>query len=177
MVCQRCITAVTSLIQDHHYNIESITLGEINLKQDITEKEKNALAIDLQKIGFELIDDKNSRLIIQIKKLIIDQIHHLINQPKTNWSDFIGESLNHDYKYLSRLFSSIEGLTIEQYIIRQKIEKAKELIFYDELNLSEIANRLDYSSVAHLSGQFKKITGMTPSIFKKNGVRKPIDKV
>ncbi|MFT6868686.1 MAG: hypothetical protein ACJA08_003541, partial [Cyclobacteriaceae bacterium] len=119
MVCQRCIAAVASLVRDHHFKIESITLGEVSLKEELNAEQKAALAKDLNNIGFEMIDDKNTRLIIQIKKLIIDQVHHLITQPKTNWSDFLSEALHQDYKYLSRLFSSIEGLTIEQSIIRQ----------------------------------------------------------
>jgi AraC-like DNA-binding protein len=133
-------------------------------------------------LGFERIDDKKARIIEAIKNKIIQMIHHSDNvELKVNWSNLLSEELKYEYNYLSSLFSSVQGITLEQYIIRQKVEKVKEYLFYDEFNLSEIADRLGYSSVSHLSAQFKKITGFTPSEMKKSrGVdnnRKPIDSV
>ena len=136
----------------------------------------------LERLGFERIDDRKARLIESVKSKIIQMIHHSdkVNM-KFNWSDVLAEELHYEYNYLSNLFSSVEGITLEQYIIRQKIEKVKELLFYDELSLSEIADRLDYSSVAHLSSQFKKVTGFTPSELKKSREidqsRKPLDSI
>ncbi len=136
----------------------------------------------LEALGFARIDDRKVRLIEGIKNKVIQLIHHSKEvDRKHNWSTVLAEEMHYEYNYLSNLFSSVEGITLEQYIIRQKIEKAKELLFYDELNLSEIASRLGYSSVAHLSAQFKKVTGMTPSELKKkrnvNEVRKSLDDV
>ena len=130
-------------------------------------------------LGFEIIDDKKSRVIEQIKNVIIDLVHHQDNETKNNLSDVLSKELHHDYNYLSNLFSEVEGTTIEKYFIAQKIEKVKELLVYDELSLSEIAFRLNYSSAAYLSNKFKKVTGLTPSHFKqvKEDKRKPLDKV
>src|SRR5690606_36069809 len=133
----------------------------------------------LQTLGFELIDDKRSRQIMQIKSAIIDLVHQRNNSIKINLSNYVSNKLNHDYTYLSNLFSEVEGTTIEKYFIAQKIEKVKELLVYDELSLSEISFQLNYSSVAYLSNQFKKVTGLTPSHFKqiRADKRKPLDKV
>jgi YesN/AraC family two-component response regulator len=130
-------------------------------------------------LGFQVIDDKKSRMIEKIKNVIIDLVHHQDNDAKTNLSDVLSDALHHDYNYLSNLFSDIEGTTIEKYFIAQKVEKIKELLVYDELSLSEIADRMNYSSVAYLSNQFKKVTGLTPSHFKqiREDKRKPLDKV
>ena len=130
-------------------------------------------------LGFDIIDDKKIRLIEQIKTIIIDLVHHQDNVTKTNLSDVLSSKLFHDYNYLSNLFSEVEGTTIEKYFIAQKIEKVKELLVYDELSLSEIAFRLNYSSVAYLSNQFKKVTGLSPSHFKniREDRRKPLDEV
>ena len=130
-------------------------------------------------MGFQVIDDKKSRMIEKIKNVIIDLVHHQDNDAKTNLSDVLSDALHHDYNYLSNLFSDIEGTTIEKYFIAQKVEKIKELLVYDELSLSEIADRMNYSSVAYLSNQFKKVTGLTPSHFKqiREDKRKPLDKV
>jgi len=181
MVCNRCVLAVKQSIEALDLHIDSITLGEVNLKENTIETSKfTQLKQKLDDLGFEIIDDKKSRLIEQIKNSIIQQIHHHKNiDMKINWSAFLADQLNYEYNYLSTLFSSVEGITIEQYIIKQKVEKIKELIVYDELNISEIANKLAYSSVAHLSSQFKKITGQSPSEFKKslNKDRKTIDKL
>lgn len=177
MVCQRCISAVQQILTDNQVVASSITLGEVQLDKPLTSDQKNHLSEKLLEVGFELIDDHNSKIVADIKRFIIGQVHHSTETLQTSWSDYLSKSLYHDYKYLSRLFSSIESITIEQYIIHQKIEKAKELLIYDELSLSQISYKLDYSSVAHLSNQFKKVTGMTPTAFKKLGSRKPIDKV
>jgi YesN/AraC family two-component response regulator len=162
---------------------EKVTLGEVVIKEDNIGEETEALLDSaLVNLGFERIDDRKARLIEAIKNKVIQVIHHSDHvDRRSNWSDVLSEALHYEYNYLSNLFSSVEGITLEQYIIRQKIERAKELLFYDELNLSEIANKLGYSSVAHLSGQFKKITGLTPSELKKsrdiNNNRKPLDSI
>lgn len=179
MVCHRCVMAVDQLLKELNFTPVRIELGEVEINSDLSADDKKVLGDRLRSIGFELIDDKQSRIITQVKSLIIREIHHSEHHQNINWSDLISGALPYEYKYLSRLFSSVEGITIEQYIIRQKIEKVKELIIYDELSLSQIAYKLDYSSVAHLSSQFKKVTGMTPSEFKKLGIanRKPLDRV
>ena len=159
--------------------IQSIKLGEVELKQKLSTPEKEALNEALVTLGFYLIDDKKSQLITRIKTAIVELVHHRDNDLKMNLSDFLSAELDQDYNYLSNLFSEIEGKTIEKYFIAQKIERIKELLVYDELSLSEIANQLNYSSVAYLSNQFKKVTGLTPSHFKKirENKRKPLDEV
>jgi AraC-like DNA-binding protein len=160
---------------------ENVTLGEATISEDhLSDQQQKKLDAALIVLGFERIDDRKARLIEAIKNKIIQIIHHAPRVAlKVNWSTILSEELHYEYNYLSNLFSSVEGITVEQYIIRQKIEKVKELLFYDELNLSQIANRLGYSSVAHLSAQFKKITGLTPSEMKKSRNldhnRKPLD--
>lgn len=160
-------------------NVKDIKLGEVTLEKEPTSEEKVDLEKNLNPLGFEVIDNKKSRIIEKIKNVIIDQVHYQDNDIKTNLSDLLSEKLNHDYNYLSNLFSEVEGTTIEKYFIAQKIEKVKEFLVYDELSLSEIAYRLNYSSVAYLSNQFKKVTGLTPSHFKKirEDKRKPLDQV
>jgi len=157
----------------------SVELGEVVLDKELLPEQKSAVAAKLESLGFALIDDKRSRLIGQIKTLIVELVHHPSDELKTNLSDFLSERLHHDYNYISTLFSEVEGTTIEKYFIAQKIEKVKELLVYDELNLSEIAYKLNYSSVAYLSNQFKKVTGLTPTHFKniKGNKRKPLDMV
>ena len=179
MVCNRCITAVRQELDKLQFQIKSITLGEVLLENDITETEKNKIENVLVPLGFELIDDKKSRIIEQIKNKIIEIVHYQNNAAKYNLSEILSKETHHEYNYLSNLFSEIEGTTIEKYFIAQKIEKVKELILYDELSLSEIADRLNYSSVAYLSNQFKKVTGLTPSFFilLKTVQRKPLDEV
>jgi AraC-type DNA-binding domain-containing proteins len=161
------------------YMPTNVVLGEVDLGRRISDDEKNAINTHLQTFGFELIDDKKSQLIGQIKAAIVDVVHHQQNDLKLNLSDYLKQKIQHDYTYLSNLFSEVEGTTIEKYFIAQKIEKVKELLVYDELTLSEIAFQLSYSSVAHLSSQFKKVTGLTPSHFKeiKAYKRKPLDEV
>jgi AraC-like DNA-binding protein len=158
---------------------KKVILGEVELEKDLTTEEKNKLNPALTVLGFELIDDKKSRIIEKIKNVIIDIVHHHQSDTKFNLSDILRRELNHDYNYLSGLFSEVQGTTIEKYFIAQKIERVKELLVYDEMSLSEIAFQLNYSSVAYLSNQFKKVTGLTPSHFKqiREEKRKPLDKV
>ena len=179
MDCNRCIMVVHNELDKLGLNVKNIKLGEVTLSKELTPEEKNKLDKALVLLGFELIDDKKSRIIEKIKNIIIELVHHQNNDAKTNLSDVLSSQLHHDYNYLSNLFSEIEGTTIEKYFIAQKIEKVKELLVYDELSLSEIAFRLNYSSVAYLSNQFKKVTGLTPSYFKqiRDDKRKPLDKV
>jgi AraC family transcriptional regulator len=182
MVCNRCIMVVNQELESQGLHPEKVKLGEVTVKEDLSDEQQDRLDAALINLGFERIDDRKARLIEAIKNKIIQMIHHTekINL-KFNWSNVLSEEMHYEYNYLSNLFSSVEGVTLEQYIIRQKIEKVKELLFYDELSLSQIADKLDYSSVAHLSGQFKKITGFTPSEMKKSRDidqnRKPLDSV
>ena len=179
MVCNRCIIVVQNELDKLGLTVKHITLGEIWLDNELTPSEKSNLEKVLIPLGFEIIDDKKSRTIEKIKNIIIELVHHQNNETKYNLSDVLRKELHHDYNYLSNLFSEVEGTTIEKYLIAQKIERVKELLVYDELSLSEIAFRLNYSSVAYLSSQFKKVTGLTPSHFKqtKEEKRKPLDKV
>jgi AraC-like DNA-binding protein len=159
--------------------IEKITLGEVILKEKLTPEQREQVENAINPLGFEIIDDRKSRIIQKIKTLIIELVHNQDNAIKTNLSDFLSKELHHDYNYLSNLFSEIEGTTIEKYFINQKIERVKELLVYDELTLSEIAFQLNYSSVSYLSNQFKKVTGLSPSHFKKIGQnrRKSLDEI
>ena len=179
MVCDRCIMVVQNELEKLGLDAKNIKLGEVILSKDITSLLKENLSKTLEPLGFEVIDDKKGRIIEKIKNIIIDLVHHQDSDVKTNLSDVLSDKLHHDYNYLSNMFSEVEGTTIEKYFIAQKVEKVKELLVYDELSLSEIANRLNYSSVAYLSNQFKKVTGLTPSHFKqiKEDKRKPLDKV
>jgi AraC-like DNA-binding protein len=179
MVCNRCIMVVQNELDKLGLPVKNISLGEVILEKEPSPEEKNNLEDVLLPLGFQLIDDKKGRIIEKIKNNIIDLVHHQDNDAKTNLSDVLSSKLHHDYNYLSNLFSEVEGTTIEKYFIAQKIERVKELLVYDELSLSEIAFLLNYSSVAYLSNQFKKVTGLTPSHFKKIGMdkRKPLDEV
>lgn len=143
-----------------------IELGMVELP-GITIKQRECLKVNLLKSGLELLDDKKTILIEKIKNVIVEMIHHSDEVPKVNYSDYISEKLNYNYTYLANIFSEVQGITIQQYIIIHKIERVKELLLYDELNLAEISYLLHYSSAAHLSNQFKKITGLTPSFYKK----------
>ena len=156
-----------------------VELGEVDIMEDLTLELRNQLKASLLECGLELMDDKRAVLIEKIKKVIIEMVHYADERPKTNFSDYISQKLNHDYTYLSNLFSEVSGTTIEHYIIAHKIEKVKELILYDELNLTQISYKMNYSSVAHLSNQFKKVTGLTPSHFKqlKDKKRNPIEDI
>ncbi|WP_309640718.1 AraC family transcriptional regulator [Flavobacterium sp.] len=166
MVCNRCKMVVKSVFENLGINPIAVELGEVEIKNDIQENQKKELLKKLRAIGFDLIDDKKSKTIDKIKTLIIDLVQNKNNDLKTNLSDYISQELHQDYNTLSNLFSEVENTTIEKYFINQKIEKVKELIIYDELSLSEIAYSLNYSSVSHLSNQFKKITGFSPTYFK-----------
>jgi AraC-like DNA-binding protein len=145
----------------------AIDLGMVEMPQELTEQQRQQLKENLLKSGLELLDDNKSILIEKIKNVIVEMIHYSEEIPKINYSDYISEKLDYDYTYLSNIFSEVKGITIQQFIIINKIEKVKELLLYDELNLTEISRKLHYSSVAHLSNQFKKITGLSPSFFKK----------
>lgn len=180
MVCSRCKMVVWQQLENLHLHPVKIVLGEVEISEsEIPTEKKEILNLELKKFGFELMDDKKSRLIEKIKTSIIQLVHNSIEHPKINFSSYISSSLNHDYSYLSKLFSEVEGTTIEQYFIAQKIERVKELIVYDEISMSEIAFQLGYSSISHLSKQFKKVTGLSPSHFKKlkDKKRKPIEEV
>jgi YesN/AraC family two-component response regulator len=157
----------------------TVELGEVEVKNTITDEQRVDLKKLLAKSGFDLMDDPKSILIEKIKNLIIDMVHNSKQLPNVNYSHYISEKLDYDYTYLSSMFSDAKGITIENYIIRHKIERVKELLLYDELTLTQISYQLDYSSVAHLSRQFKKVTGLTPTYFKqmKNKKRIPIEKV
>ena len=178
MVCDRCTMVVTQIFDRMGLYPLAIKLGEVTLDKPLNEDQTETLRASLSGYGFELIDDKKSRTIDHIRNLIIGIVHRQI-KIKTNLSDYLAKEIGRDYSYISNLFSEVEGTTIEQYYIHQKIEKVKELLVYDEHSLSQIADELGYSSVAHLSNQFKKITGLTPSHFKKirENKRVPIDKV
>lgn len=183
MVCNRCVMVVGQELEKLGLHPEKVILGEVQLRDDdLTKEQLDQMDAVLASKGFERIDDRKSRLIEAIKTKIIHLIHHQTElDRKLNWSTILSEALHLEYNYLSSLFSSVEGVTLEHYIISQKIERAKELLFYDELNLTQIADRLGYSSVAHLSAQFKKVTGLTPSELKKsrdfNQKRRSIDQV
>ena len=166
MVCSRCKMVVNSVLESIGINPISVELGEVELKNDIPENLKRQLLKSLQAIGFDLIDDKKSKTIDKIKTLIIDLVQNKSNDLKINLSNYLSQELHQDYNTLSNLFSEVENTTIEKYFINQKIEKVKELIIYDELSLSEIAYYLNYSTVSHLSNQFKKVTGFSPTHFK-----------
>jgi AraC-like DNA-binding protein len=158
-------------------NLLSVNLGEVEIEKPISDDKKAAVADHLKLFGFELIDDKKSRTIDKIKTLIIELVHYKNNEINTNLSEYLSSQLFQDYNTLSNLFSEVENTTIEKYFIHQKIEKVKELLMYDEMNLSEIAVMLNYSSVAYLSNQFKKVTGFSPTYFKqlKDKKRKQIE--
>jgi len=172
MVCDRCIKAVTKVLCDLSIDHKPVLLGEVRITKPLTADLKSELKRNLNEVGFELIDDKKSKIIEQVKKLVMELSQKENEDKKITLSKYLSMKLNYDYSYVSNLFSSIEGKTIEHYFIEQKIEKVKELIVYNEFTLSEIAFRLGYSSVAHLSNQFKKVTGLTPSHFKSIGASK-----
>jgi AraC family transcriptional regulator len=180
MVCDRCRMVVTNELIKLKIETKSVELGEVELADNTDSKLISEFGTSIGQFGFELIEDKTARIISQIKKAVVDFVHYPKAQDKVlKFSSYLSEFIGKDYNYLSGIFSDVEGLTIEQYLINQKIEKVKELLVYDELTLSEIADQLNYSSVQHLSTQFKKTTGLTPSHFKKIGVAKrlALDKV
>ncbi|MEJ7610490.1 MAG: AraC family transcriptional regulator [Ferruginibacter sp.] len=179
MVCARCKTAVQGAFDKNNIPLGSLELGEAETEDPVSKNTLGLLRHDLALLGFELLDDKKTRIIEKIKNAIVTLVHHSEETLQTNLSAYISSRIHMDYHYLSNLFSETEGITIEKYFIAHKIEKVKELLVYDELTLSEIADRMGYSSVAYLSNQFKKITGLTPSYFKslKEHKRKSIEEL
>ncbi|HTQ66882.1 MAG TPA: AraC family transcriptional regulator [Puia sp.] len=179
MVSLRCKMLVKEKLKRLGLTYLSVDLGEVEIIDDITDHQKEQLKASLMESGLELMDDKKQILIEKIKAVIVEMVHYSDKLPKTNFSDYIGEKLHYDYTYLANLFSEVKGTTIERFIIDHKIERVKELLIYDELNLTEISYKLNYSSVAHLSNQFKKVTGLTPSFFKKlkNKRRRPLEDI
>lgn len=147
-----------------HYGI--VDLGDVEVIGEVTPEQRSLLKTALLQSGLELMDDQRAMLIEKIKNVIVEMVHYADEPPKTNFSDYLSEKLNYDYTYLANIFSEVTGTTIEKFIIAHKIERVKELLLYDELNLSEISYKLNYSSVGHLSNQFKKVTGLTPTFFK-----------
>lgn len=176
MVCPRCIASVEQILTEMSVKPVMVRLGEVVLTNPLNPTQLHHFKSELEKRGFELLDDNRKQQIERIKAIVIDHIQNKVDE-KFSFSKVLSKELHRDYSVLSKLFSETEGITIEQYVILQKIEKAKELIVYNEMTLGEIAFRLGYSSVAHLSAQFKKVTGLTPSQFKAQGLhlRKPID--
>ena len=179
MVSLRCKMVVKEELNKLGLHFVLLDLGEIDVMEDITDAQREELKAGLLVSGLELMDDKRAVLIEKIRSVIIEMVHFNEDMPKINYSEYISEKLHYDYTYLSNLFSEVKGITIQQFIITHKIEKVKELMLYDELNLTEISYRLQYSSVAHLSNQFKKITGLTPSEYKrlKNHHRSTIEDI
>ena len=181
MVCHRCILAVEDILQNEKIPFQKVSIGEINLMEELSLDQKARLAEKLNKIGFEIIDNYSGGLIEKIKQVVIKRARNEVDEKesKKKLSHYLSEKVNHEYTYLSSLFSSVEGRTIENYFIEQRIEKAKELLIYGQLTLSQIAFDLEYSSVAHLSTQFKKVTGLTPTYFKEVGMakRRSLDKI
>ncbi|WP_300729015.1 AraC family transcriptional regulator [uncultured Bacteroides sp.] len=179
MVCNRCIMVVDDLLKQAGLSPLHIELGKAVINSELNDTEREKLRDSLERVGFELIDSKRQRLIEQIKQEIIQLVHYRNSDLKVNLSDYLADKCRTDYSSLSKLFSETTGITIEKYFINQKIERVKELLVYDELSLNEIAESLNYSSTAHLSSQFKSVTGITPSQFKKQKIqhRKPLDEI
>ncbi len=167
MVCIRCEMVVKSELKKHGLHYRLVKIGEAELLESLSDEQRAALDAGLRKSGLELLDDKKSMLVEKIKNIIIELVHYSEDQLKVNLSDLLTEKMHYDYTYLANLFTEVKGSTIEQFYIVHRIERAKELLVYNELSLTEIAYQLHFSSVAHLSGQFKKVTGLTPSVFKK----------
>lgn len=176
MVCPRCILSVEKIFAEINVKPLQILLGEVTIANKLNTNQSNQLVQKLESLGFELLDTERAQLIEKIKSIIINQIHYK-QDTKFIYSEILSNTLNKEYSQLSKLFSITEGITIEQFVILQKIEKVKELLIYKQMNLSEIADKMGYSSIAHLSSQFKKTIGLTPTQFKSQGItlRKPID--
>ncbi len=181
MVSNRCKLAVKEALRGLGLHFIVVDLGEVEIMENISIEQREELKSALHSSGLELMDDKRAVLIEKIKNAIIEMVHHANENEivKTNFSDYLSKKLNHDYTYLANLFSEVQGTSIEQFIISHKIERVKELIIYDELSITEIAWKMNYSSVAHLSNQFKKMTGLSPLHFKqlKNKRRSPIEEI
>ncbi len=179
MVSVRCKMAVKLALKNLGLHFIFVDLGEVDVLENVTPEQREQLKAVLLESGLALMDDKRAMLIEKIKNAVIEMVHHSDELIKTNFSDFLSKKLNHDYTYLANLFSEVQGTTIEHFIIAHKVERIKELIAYDELNITEIAYKMNYSSVAHLSNQFKKVTGLSPSHFKqlKDKRRSPIEDI
>jgi AraC-like DNA-binding protein len=179
MVSARCKMAVKAELKKLGLHFIVVDLGEVEIMENINAEIRELVRTALHSVGFELMDDKRAVLIEKIKNVIIEMVHHSDEVVKINFSNYLSEKLNHNYTYLANLFSEVQGTTIEQFLISHKIERIKELIIYGELNITEIAWKMNYSSVAHLSNQFKKSTGLSPSHFKnlKNKRRSPLEDV
>ncbi len=171
--------AVKEQLKRHGLHFIVVDLGEVEIMEDISTSQRESLKIDLLESGLELMDDKKAVLIEKLKNVIIEMVHHNDELIKVNYSTYLSEKLNYDYTYLANLFSEVQGTTIEQFIIAHKVERIKELIIYGELSITEIAWKMNYSSLAHLSNQFKKVTGLSPSHFKKlkDKRRSPLEEV
>ncbi|GGH26328.1 helix-turn-helix domain-containing protein [Dyadobacter endophyticus] len=167
MVSLRCKMMVQQELKNLGLHYVVVELGSVEILEDISIEQREALKRNLLKSGLELLDDKRSILIEKIKNVIVEMVHYQDELPKTNYSDYIAEKLGYDYTYLSNMFSEVKGINIQQFIIHHKIEKVKELLLYEDLNLTEISYKMHYSSVAHLSNQFKKVTGLSPTYYKK----------
>lgn len=179
MVSIRCKMMVKEVLRNLGLHFIVVDLGEVEIMEIITPEQREKLKKELLEIGLELMDDKRAILIEKIKNSVVEMVHHSDTEMRVNFSYYLSEKLNHDYTYMANLFSEVQGTTIEHFIIAHKIEKIKELIIYDELNITEIAWKMNYSSVAHLSNQFKKATGLSPSHFKKlkDKRRSPLEEV
>jgi AraC-like DNA-binding protein len=179
MVCNRCIMTVENILNQNNISYSKVSLGEVELERKLSSEETKAIDADLQKVGFELIDKRVNKIIEDIKQAALEYLNLGMDSQNLKLSSFITKNIPYDYSYLSDLFSSVEGKTIEQYFILQRIEKVKELLVYDQLSLTEISYQTGFSSIHHLSSQFKKMTGLTPSHFKKIGIerRKALDQL
>lgn len=166
MVSLRCKMIVKSELEKYGLHFIIVELGEVEISEELSSQELSTLNRSLLRFGLEIMEDKKSMLVEKIKNIIVEMVHYSDEEPILNFSSYLSEKLGYDYRYLSNLFSEVKGTTIERYIIAHKIELAKELLLYNELTLTEIAAKLHYSNVAHLSTQFKKVTGLTPSFFK-----------
>lgn len=179
MVCRRCIYTVTEVFQENGVSPLKVELGVVTLAQPLLPAQWHEIQARLEQDGFEVIDDKRMRIVEQIRVGVIELVHHAEELEKVNLSDYLQQKCHREYSFLSKLFTEMQGISIEKYYIHQKIERVKELLFYDELSVGEIADKLHYSSVAHLSGQFKSVTGLSPTQFKrmKEHTLRPLDEV
>lgn len=179
MVCNRCILTVENIFKENHIPYNNVSLGEVDLERNLSNDEIKSIQTSLHKVGFELIETRVNKIIEDIKQAVLEYINLGLDSQNQKLSSFITNKISYDYSYLSDLFSSVEGKTIEQFFILQRIEKVKELLVYDQLSLTEISYQAGFSSVHHLSSQFKKVTGLTPSHFKKIGMerRKALDQL